>query len=108
MLISNLPIYAGFRLFSNKIDDGKMEMLLFRKNTIRHYLWGVAKSFVSRRSGGTEDNLLYRAEAERVIVRSKRQLFLQLDGEPIPHRAGEDVIFEVLPRAAAFIVPSDR
>jgi len=105
LLIGNLPVYAGFRLFSDKIDDGKMEILLFRKNTIRHYLWGVAKSLISRRRGGAGDSLLRRADVERVTVRSHRQLFLQMDGEPIPHRAGEDIIFEVLPRAAAFLVP---
>ena len=105
LLISNLPVYAGFRLFSDKIDDGKMEILLFKKNTIRHYLLGGAKSLMSRRRGGAEDSLLRRAEVERVTARSQRQLFLQLDGEPIPHKAGEDIVFEVLPRAAAFLAP---
>jgi diacylglycerol kinase family enzyme len=105
LLISNLPVYAGFCLFSEKIDDGKMEMLLFRKNTIRHYLWGVARFLISRRRGGAKDSLLHRAEVEQVTARSHRKLFLQLDGEPVPHRAGEDIIFEVLPRAAAFLVP---
>lgn len=105
LLISNLPVYAGFRLFSGKIDDGKMEILLFRKNTIRHYLRGVARAFISRRRGGAGDCLLHSAEAERVVARSKSRLFLQLDGEPIPHSAGEDIIFEVLPRAASFLAP---
>lgn len=105
LLFSNLPIYAGFHLFSSRADDGLMEMLIFRKNKAWHYLSGVGKMMFNKNCGKGNDSLLFRGEAERLVIRSAGRLYLQLDGEPIPTKSAQDIIFEVIPKAAEFLVP---
>ena len=105
LLFSNLPIYAGFRLFASKADDGEMEMLIFKKNKARHYLYGVCKMLFNKNCGMGNERLFFRGVAERLIVRSAGSLFMQLDGEPIPTEPAQDIVFEVIPKAAEFLVP---
>lgn len=105
LLFSNLPIYAGFRLFASKADDGEMEMLIFKKNKARHYLSGVGKMIFNKNCGKGNDRLLFRGEAARLIIRSAGRVYLQLDGEPIPTEPAQEIIFEVIPKAAEILVP---
>jgi len=105
IIISNIPNYAGFHFFSEKPDDGKMEILLFKRNTIPDYLLSAGKMFVNRNAGLEKDKCLFRATMTELIIRSAHQLFLQLDGEPISLSPGQELQFAISPRAARFLSP---
>lgn len=106
MIVSNIPNYAGFNFFSEKPDDGKMEILVFKKNTVFHYLFSAAQMGISGPNAGVEENdNLFRSEVTSLSVHSEKSLFLQLDGEAIPHSPGQELIFDIMPRASRFLSP---
>ena len=109
IIISNIPNYAGFHFFSEKPDDGTMEILLFKKNNIPDYLISVAKMGVSGPDAGREENdYLYRTKVTSLSVRSPHKLFLQMDGEPVPLSEGEEIRFDIQPSAARFLAPKSE
>jgi len=105
LIISNIRHYAGFDFFSEEPDDGKMGMVLMRKNTPLDYIRSVGKMFFTRKKKVEHDPLIYRSEIIKLTLKSRGHLFLQLDGEPIPLEKGRRVTFEILPHAAAFHAP---
>jgi len=106
LILSNIPNYAGFHFFSQKPDDGSMEMLLFKRNTILDYLASVAKMGIQgSKSGAGKDKRLFRTKATTLTVKCPQELFLQLDGEAVRHIPGEDLKFEIMPGAARFLSP---
>jgi diacylglycerol kinase family enzyme len=108
IIISNIPNYAGFHFFSEKPDDGKMEILLFKRNTIPDYLLSAGKMLVNRNAGLDKDKRLFRATMTELFIRSTHQLFLQLDGEPVSLSPGQEIKFEIMPRASRFLAPGSR
>lgn len=106
MIISNIPNYAGFNIFSEKPDDGEMEILVFKKNTMFDYLFSAAKMGISGTKAGAKQNeTLFRSKVTKLLVHSDKSLFLQLDGEAITHSPGKELIFEIMPRASRFLAP---
>ncbi len=108
IIISNIPNYAGFQFFSEEPDDGKMEILVFRKNTIPDYLLSVGKMLVSKKAGKKNDESLFRTKITELFIRSPRHLFLQLDGEPVSLSPGQEIKFEIMPRASRFLAPESE
>jgi diacylglycerol kinase family enzyme len=106
MIVSNIPNYAGFNFFSEKPDDGKMEILVFKKNTVYDYLVSVAQMGISGPTAGMEENdNLFRSKVTSLTVKSDKSLFFQLDGEAISLSPGEELVFEIMPRVARFLSP---
>ncbi|MBN1901623.1 hypothetical protein JW926_09905 [Candidatus Sumerlaeota bacterium] len=107
MIVSNIPNYAGFNFFSEKPDDGEMEILVFKKNTAIDYLFSAAKMGISGpKAGLEEDETLFRSKVTSFSIHGDKPLYLQLDGEAIPLSPGEDIAFDIMPRASRFLSPN--
>ncbi len=105
LIISNIKNYAGFNIFGDEPDDGKMEIIVFRRNRIADYVIGIGEMFHSRNTGHSDSKRLFRTYFTNATLRYQGRLFLQLDGEPIFLEPGTDLTFNVMPRAAPFLVP---
>ncbi len=105
LILSNLPIYAGFHMFRALPYRSRMEMYVFKNNRIRDYLKYIAGLAFTR---GEVDRLfpdVSRLFIERVHVQSPERLFLQVDGEA--YSIGDNTTYEftVLPKALEILVP---
>lgn len=105
MIISNIRNYAGFNFFKGNLSDSRMEMILFRKNTIPSYLTSVAKMFFPRRYGKNHDPHILRTDFRDMGICSENRLYLQMDGEPTPLEPGEEIKVHILSRKARFMAP---
>jgi diacylglycerol kinase family enzyme len=106
MIVSNIRNYAGFNFFRDKPGNGKMELVLFRKNRIYDYLVTIGKMFGKKNDSENDgSSWYYRSEFERLVIKCPEKIFLQLDGEPVETKRGEELNFEILPKAAVFLGP---
>ena len=105
VMISNIPVYAGVRMFSDQPDNGKMELILFKRNRISDYLAGAIQMLLKIPFGDDRDKRLLRSDLGGLIISSSDKIFLQLDGEAIAVEPGSDLTLEILPKAAEFLAP---
>lgn len=105
LIISNLPIYAGIRMFRALPFRSRMELYLFKNNRLHHYLKYITGLAITR---GQLEKLLpdvTRTFVERVEVKSPHRMFLQLDGEPYSIDDNKHYEFVVLKKAVKLLVP---
>jgi len=102
-LVSNIGLYAGgYAKVSPgaRIDDGMMELWLFAGDSLAEiiqHVWSVI-------SGTHQASKKVRGiQCRRVELSSTADLYLQVDGEPLP--AGEEVVVEIQPQALQVLVP---
>ncbi|MCD6384458.1 hypothetical protein J7M23_01650 [Candidatus Sumerlaeota bacterium] len=105
LIISNLPIYAGFRMFRALPYRSRMELYLFKNNRLRNYFKYFTGLAITR---GQLEKLLpdvTRTFVERVEVKSSHRMFLQLDGEPYTIDDDKHYEFVVIRKAVKLLVP---
>lgn len=105
LIITNLPIYAGLRRFRALPYRKRMELYIFKNNRLRDYIRYITGLAITR---GELEKLLpdvTRTFFERLVVKSEKRMYLQLDGEP--YSIGDDSYYEftVHRRAINLIVP---
>ncbi len=105
LILSNLPIYAGFRMFRALPYRKRMELYIFRNNTLSDYVKYITGLAITR---GEIEKLLpdvTRTFVNKVEVSCPERMYLQLDGEPFSIDDDRSYTFEVLPKAIKLLVP---
>ena len=104
-VVTNIHLYAGgLAELSRKamIDDGKMDLWLFAgdtmQETVQHmYDLASGRHFES-------DKISY-ITCEEILIKSKQELFLQLDGEPV--QPSKKVNIAINPQSLKVFVPKE-
>jgi len=105
VLVTNIHLYAGgIAEVSPKamIDDGKMDLWLFSGDTIQETLQHIFDVAAGRH---IDSDLTSHYSCEEIKIKSKTDLFLQLDGEPIP--PSKSVSISIKPQSLRVLVPND-
>jgi diacylglycerol kinase (ATP) len=105
VLVSNIHLYAGgIAEVSPKamIDDGKMDLWLFSGDTIQETLQHIFDLAAGRH---IDSDLTSHYSCEEIKIKSKTDLFLQLDGEPIS--PSKSVSISIKPQSLRVLVPND-
>jgi len=105
VLVSNIHLYAGGKAElspSARIDDGKMDLWLFTGDTMQETLQHVF-DLAAGRHIDSEKTCYF--SCKDIRIKSKTDLFLQLDGEPIP--PSRNVNISIKPKSLKVLVPSD-
>jgi len=105
VLVTNIHLYAGgIAELSPKarIDDGKIDLWLFSGDTLQETLQHIFELAGGRHI--TSDKTSY-FSCEEIKIKSEKDMFLQLDGEPIPQ--SKNVVISVKPRSLKVMVPND-
>jgi len=105
VLVTNIHLYAGgIAELSPKarIDDGKIDLWLFSGDTLQETLQHIFELAGGRHI--TSDKTSY-FSCEEIKIKSEKDMFLQLDGEPIPQ--SKNVAISVKPRSLKVMVPND-
>jgi diacylglycerol kinase family enzyme len=81
-VISNSRFYAGpFRIAEGRIDDGWLDVLLFKKSSLLDTL-GLFLAVLTQQHRGMRDVAVYRGKVIHLL--SKRILRMQVDGDKAP------------------------
>ena len=105
VLVTNIHLYAGgIAEVSPKamIDDGKMDLWLFSGDTIQETLQHIFDLAAGRH---IDSDLTSHYSCEEIKIKSKTDLFLQLDGEPIS--PSKSVSISIKPQSLRVLVPND-
>ena len=105
VLVTNIHLYAGgIAELSPKaqIDDGKIDLWLFSGDTLQETLQHIFELAGGRHI--TSEKTSY-FSCEEIKIKSETDMFLQLDGEPIPQ--SKDVAISVKPQSLKVMVPND-
>lgn len=105
VLVTNIHLYAGgIAKLSPKarIDDGKIDLWLFSGDTMQETLQHIY-DLAAGRHIASEKTSYY--SCEEIRIKSKKDLFLQLDGEPIPQ--SKSVTISVKPQSLRVLVPGE-
>lgn len=100
-VVANSRFYGGrFRLGNEiSIEDGVLDVLLFKKGTVLDTLrlvWGI----LTQTHRNMPDVRLYRSD--RVTIRAKRRIYMQMDGDRVSFTTAE---IRVAPRLLPVFVP---
>ena len=90
-VVSNSRYYGG-RLSldqDTRIDDGLLNVVLFKKASVLEILWSLIE-LVSRRRTRFPDVVCYKTP--EVIIHSKKRLYIQTDGDKVPYRTAHITI----------------
>jgi len=105
VLVTNIHLYAGGVAElspSARIDDGKIDLWLFSGDTMQETLHHIFE-LASGRHINSDKTSYY--SCEEIKIKSKTDLFLQLDGEPIPQ--SKNVTISIKPQSLKVLVPND-
>ena len=105
VLVTNIHLYAGgIAELSPKarIDDGKIDLWLFSGDTLQETLQHIFDLAAGRHVNS--ENTSY-FSCEEIKIKSSKDLFLQLDGEPIP--PSKTVNISISPLSLKVMVPND-
>lgn len=105
VLVTNIHLYAGGIAELSpkaKIDDGKMDLWLFSGDTMQETLQHIF-DLASGRHINSEKTSYF--SCDEIKIKSKKDLFLQLDGEPIP--PSKNVHISIKPLSLRVLVPND-
>ena len=105
VLVTNIHLYAGgIAELSPKarIDDGKIDLWLFSGDTLQETLQHILDLAAGRHINSDKTSYF---SCEEIRIKSKKDLFLQLDGEPIP--PSKTVNISIKPLSLRVMVPSD-
>ncbi len=105
VLVTNIHLYAGgIAELSPKarIDDGKIDLWLFSGDTIQETLQHIFDLAAGRHINSDKTSYF---SCEEIKIKSKTDLFLQLDGEPIP--PSKSVNISIKPQSLRILVPRD-
>lgn len=105
VLVTNIHLYAGgIAKLSPKarIDDGKIDLWLFSGDTMLETIQHIF-DLAAGRHINSEKTSYY--SCEEIKIKSKTDLFLQLDGEPIP--PSKTVNISIKPQSLRVLIPSD-
>jgi diacylglycerol kinase (ATP) len=104
-LISNVHLYAGgLAKLSNqaRIDDQQMELWLFSGNslaTTMQHVWNVITG------AHKKSNQVSRYPCQKIRIQSAGEIYLQLDGEPLPPT--REIEVHIKPKALRVLVPKE-
>jgi diacylglycerol kinase family enzyme len=100
-LISNVQNYAAFFQVSDqaRVDDGLLDVLLFKGLGYSYLLRHAAKIFSGRHL--QDPKIIYR-QAETVTIETDTPVSVQADGDPL---GNTPVTMSVVPRALEVLVP---
>ena len=104
-LVTNIHLYAGgLAEISPKarIDDGSMDLWLFAGDTMLETLQHMFDLASGKHFSSEKTNYI---PCKEVIIKSKTDLYLQLDGEPIA--PSKKVTIDIRPRSLRVLVPKD-
>ncbi|MCJ7716066.1 MAG: diacylglycerol kinase family lipid kinase [Anaerolineales bacterium] len=104
-LVTNIHLYAGgLAEISPKarIDDGCMDLWLFAGDTLLETLQHLFDLASGKHFSSEKTNFI---PCKEVIIKSKTDLYLQLDGEPIP--PSKKISIDIRPRSLRVLVPQD-
>jgi YegS/Rv2252/BmrU family lipid kinase len=102
-LVTNIHLYAGGMAELSpraQLDDGRMDLWLFCGNSLLETLQHLV-DLASGRHLDSENTI--QISCQEVQIKSKTELYLQLDGEPIS--PSQDVTFRIEPQALKVMVP---
>lgn len=105
VLVTNIHLYAGgIAELSPKarIDDGKIDLWLFSGDTMQEILQHIF-DLASGRHINSDKTSYY--SCEEIRIKSKTDMYLQLDGEPIP--PSKNVAISIKPQSLKVLVPND-
>ncbi len=105
VLVTNIHLYAGgIAELSPKarIDDGKIDLWLFSGDTMQETLQHIFDLAAGRHINSEKTSYF---SCEEIKIKSKTDLFLQLDGEPIP--PSKNVNISIKPQSLRILVPND-
>ncbi len=103
VIVANVNQYGGgvFNLGHDaRLDDGQMDVWLFRGSTYAETLAHSGRLFLGRHASHPQVTHL---AVERVDIYSARPQAIQIDGEPLPPR--EHIAIQVSPRVLRVLVP---
>ncbi len=102
-LVTNVHLYAGGIAEispSARIDDQQMDLWLFSGETLAEtlqHVWAVVTGSLAR------SNQVESYPCENIRIRSDQELYLQLDGEPLP--PAKSIHIDIQPKSLQVIVP---
>ncbi len=105
VLVTNIHLYAGGIAEISPtavIDDGKMDLWLFSGDTIQETLQHMFDLAAGRH---IDSDLTSHYSCKEIKIKSKTDLFLQLDGEPIS--PSKSVSISIKPQSLRVLVPND-
>jgi len=105
VLVTNIHLYAGgIAELSPKarIDDGKIDLWLFSGDTMQETLQHIFDLASGRHINSDKTSYF---SCEEIKIKSSKDLFLQLDGEPIS--PSKTVNISISPLSLKVLVPSD-
>jgi len=105
VLVTNIHLYAGgIAELSPKarIDDGKIDLWLFSGDTLQETLQHILDLAAGRHINSEKTSYF---SCEEIKIKSNKDLFLQLDGEPIP--PSKSVNISISPLSLRVLVPGD-
>ena len=105
VLVTNIHLYAGGIAELSpkaKIDDGKIDLWLFSGDTMQETLQHIFDLAAGRHIDSDKTSYF---SCEEIKIKSKKDMFLQLDGEPIP--PSKNVNISISPQSLRVLVPND-
>ncbi len=105
VLVTNIHLYAGGIAELSpkaKIDDGKIDLWLFSGDTMQETLQHIFDLAAGRHIDSEKTSYF---SCEEIKIKSKKDMFLQLDGEPIP--PSNSVNISISPQSLKVLVPND-
>jgi diacylglycerol kinase family enzyme len=104
-LVTNIHLYAGGIAElspSARVDDGSMDLWLFDGDTMAE----IVQHIFDLASGAHIDSEKTRKiSCKEISIKSKSDLYLQLDGEPI--KPSKKVKIRIQPKSLRVMVPQD-
>ena len=107
-IISNISVYAGFKLFHNiQIDSGDFEAYFFNSNKAADYaLYALSFVIAGQNPARFFDHVKNRT-FEELFIKARKPLYLQIDGEPVKLEDNKRLHFKILKGALDFIFPPE-
>ena len=104
-LVTNVHLYAGGMAEvspTSRIDDGSMELWLFSGDTLLETFQHLFDLASGQHLSSDKTHFI---PCKEVLIKSKSELYLQLDGEPIPPT--KKVTINIRPQSLKVLVPKD-